>query len=114
MRSHIHAVAGELREFDLQRFAENVRPGLRAECLKDPRAVWNGALNYTLEVSTKGEAHARRWAAGIWYGIYPGQKMPFGWFDMRPTTPTPETYSLAEREVRRFRKNNKPSKRKAA
>lgn len=111
VRSHIHAVAGELREFDLQRFAENVRPGLRAECLKDPRAVWNGALNYAMDSTSKGEQAARKWAAGIWFGIYPGQKLPFGWFDMPRQPPSPDTYSLAEREVKRFRKNNR---RKAA
>lgn len=72
--------------------AEPAEPSApRGDCLKDPRAVWNGALNYAMDSTTKGEAAARKWAAGIWYGIYPGQKLPFGWFDMprQPAARTP-------------------------
>ena len=106
-RSSISEVEGTLVEFASQRIAMAPRPGLRADCLKDPRAVWNGALNYAMDNSRKGEAAARKWAAGIWYGIYPGYKLPWGWFDAVRQQPTIETYQLAEREVRRFRKTNR-------
>lgn len=113
-RSQITEEEGTLVEFAPNKLSLPARPGLRADCLKDPRKVWIGALNYAMDSTSKGEQAARKWAAGIWYGIYPGQKLPFGWFDMPRQEATIETYSLAEREVRRFRKNNKPSKRKAA
>lgn len=106
-RSNITIADGELHEFTMKRVEMQPRAGLRADCLKDPRAVWNGALNYAMDSTSKGEAAARKWAAGIWYGIYPGQKLPFGWFDMPRQPPTMDTYSLAEREVKRFRKNNR-------
>lgn len=110
-RSQITEEQGTLIEFAPNRLNLQPRAGLRADCLKDPRAVWNGALNYALDHSSKGDQAARKWAAGIWYGVYPGQKLPFGWFDMPRQQPDMDTYSLAEREVKRFRKNNK---RKAA
>lgn len=106
-RSNITITDGELHEFKLSRAEMQPRAGLRADCLTDPRAVWNGALNYTMNNTRKGEQAARKWAAGIWFGIYPGQKLPFGWFDMAPQPPTMDTYTLAEREVKRFRKNNR-------
>lgn len=110
-RSQITEEQGTLIEFAPNKLNLQPRAGLRADCLKDPRAVWNGALNYALDHSTKGDHAARKWAAGIWYGVYPGQKLPFGWFDMPRQQPSMDAYSLAEREVKRFRKNNK---RKAA
>lgn len=106
-RSNITIADGELFEFKLKKLEMAPRPGLRADCLNDPRAVWNGALCYAMENTRKGEAAARKWAAGIWYGIYPGHKLPFGWFDMQPQPASLETFSLAEREVKRFRKNNR-------
>ena len=36
-----------------------------------------------MDSTSKGEQAARKWAAGIWFGIYPGQKLPFG---IAPTT----------------------------
>lgn len=111
-RSHIHAVEGELREFDLTAMAMEARPGLRAECLKDPRAVWTAALGYCFDHTRKGETAARRWAYGVWRGIYPNSKLPFGWYDApRPTLYDAKAASLIEREIKRFRKN---SKRRAA
>lgn len=111
-RSGVVNVAGEMHEFNPETLGVEPRPGLRAESLKDPRKVWEGALAFTSERTRKGEDHARRWAAGIWYGVYPGAKMPFGWFQMPiPIAPDPAAYALAEREVKRFRKN---SKRRAA
>ena len=110
-RSQITEEEGTLVEFAQNKLNLQPRAGLRADCLKDPRKVWIGALNYAMDSTSKGEQAARKWAAGIWFGIYPGQKLPFGWFDMPRQPPTPDTYSLAEREVKRFRKNNR---RKAA
>lgn len=111
-RSQITEEEGTLVEFAQNKLNLQPRAGLRADCLKDPRKVWIGALNYAMDSTSKGEQAARKWAAGIWYGIYPGQRLPFGWFDMPRQPATPDTYSLAEREVARFRKNTR--KRSAA
>lgn len=104
-RSNIHTVEGELHEFDLAAMAIQARDGLRAECLKEPKTVWNAALNYTLERTRKGEGHARRWAYGVWRSIYPTAKLPTGWFDMKPKPADMNAYALIDREVKRFRKN---------
>ena len=106
-RSGIVAVEGELQEFSM---ADTMQPraGLRADCIKDPRKVWEGALAYTSENTRKGEIVARKWAAGIWRGVYPSAPIPFGWFDMPiPASPDPAAYALASREVARFRKQSK-------
>jgi superfamily II DNA or RNA helicase len=107
-RGEIQFVQGELIDFELsmgERFEP--RKGLRAECLKDPKAIWVAALSYTTSYSSKGPEHARKWAAGIWKGIY--ERWPPRSFDSIPCDPsrvTPDQYSLVEREVRRFRKNS--------
>jgi len=106
-RSNITIAEGELHEFKLKKLEMEPRAGLRADCLKDPRAIWIAALAYTMERSRKGEAHARSWAYGVFRGIYPGGKLPFGWYDMRPGAPQIDALSLIEREVARFRKNNR-------
>jgi superfamily II DNA or RNA helicase len=106
-RSNVTEVEGSLQEFNLERMLMQPRDGLRADCLKDPKAVWNGCLNYCLDNSRKGEEHARKWAYGIFRGIYPNNKLPFGWYDMPPMMPNPHAYALADRETRRFRKNAK-------
>ena len=55
--------------------------------------------------SRKGEDHARRWSYGIFRGVYPNAKLPFGWYDARvPVSPDPSAYALIEREQTRFRK----------
>jgi len=106
-RSDILAVAGEMQEFDLNAMGVEARPGLRAECLKHPRKVWEAALNYCASATRKGEDHARRWAYGVYRGIYPGSKLPFGWYDAPiPALADQSASSLIEREVRRFRKNS--------
>ena len=111
-RSGIHHVDGELHEFNPQNMGMEPRAGLRAECLKDPRSVWLAALAFTSERTRKGEDHARRWAYGVFRGVYPNNKLPFGWFDAPiPRSFDPNAYALVEREVARFRKN---SKRRAA
>lgn len=106
-RSDIIAVDGSLREFNLQRMAMEPRPGLRAECLKDPRLVWNTALSYCIEHSSGQDTEkARKWAYGIFRGIYPTSKLPFGWFEMKPAGADAGAYALVEREVKRFRKKS--------
>ncbi len=60
-RSNITVEDGELREFNLERMIMEPRAGLRADCLKDPRAVWCGILAYCFERSSKGEDAARKW-----------------------------------------------------
>lgn len=109
-RGEIRTVQGELIDFDLEIGARfQSRQGLRAECLKDPRAIWNAALSYTSAYSTKGPDAARKWAQGIWFGIYEGAQPPRGFFDTRPdpNRVQPDEASLVEREVRRFRKQGK-------
>ena len=109
-RSHIHAVEGELREFDRETFGMQARAGLRADCLKDPRKVWQAALAYCYGSTSKGIDHARRWAYGVYRGIYPGSKLPFGWYDMAiPLDIDPGAFALIEREVKRFRKSSAAS-----
>jgi DNA repair protein RadD len=106
-RSGVVEVAGEMHEFKLPD-AMQPRAGLRADCLKDPRKVFEGALAYATDNTRKGEDVARKWAAGIWRGVYPTAKLPFGWFDMPiPSAPDMAAYALAEREVKRFRKASK-------
>jgi DNA repair protein RadD len=106
-RSNINAVEGELREFDPVAFMAQPRPGLRADCLKHPRKVWEAALHYCAQSTSKGQDHARRWAYGVYRGVYPNSKLPFGWYDMPiPALADPGAFSLVEREVRRFRKNS--------
>jgi DNA repair protein RadD len=105
-RSGIHAVDGELQAFDLKSMAMEPRAGLRAECLSDPRKVWEAALVYTSERTRKGEHHARKWAYGAWRSVYPNNKLPFGWFEMAvPREFDRSAYDLIHREVRRFRKS---------
>ena len=111
-RSGIVNVDGQMQEYDLRSMAMEARPGLRAECLKHPRKVWEAALLFTSERTRKGEQHARKWAYGIFRDVYPNNKLPVGWFDMPiPTSVDQSAYALADREVKRFRKN---SKRRAA
>ena len=107
-RSGIHAVDGEMHEFKLGACAMEPRAGLRAECLKSPRMVWEAALTFTMERSRKGDQHARKWAYGIWRGVYPTSKLPFGWFDApKPQKYDMNAYALIERETKRFRKSSK-------
>jgi len=113
-RGEIQIIEGEMIDFDIEIGARfQARQGLRADCLKNPRAVWNAAISYTSSYSNKGSDAARKWAIGIWFGIYEGAKPPRGFFDTLPNPAgvKPDEYSLVEREVKRFRKT---SKRKAA
>ena len=109
-RGEIQTVEGTLIDFELSTKALfQPRKGLRAACLKDPRAIWNAALGYCLAESRKGDEAARKWACGIWYGIYPtASKLPNGWFSAPcdHDSITVEQFSLIERERRRFRKQS--------
>ena len=106
-RSGIFAVEGALREFSLPDAMEP-RPGLRAECLGDPRKVWEAALAYTAAHSSKGDEHARKWAFSIWKGVYPKAQLGFGWYRAPiPRNPAADACGLIEREVKRFRKGAK-------
>lgn len=108
-RSDIHAVEGELKAFDLASTAAiEPRPGLRAPCLNDPKGIWKAALHHCTENSRRGEGAARRWAYGIWCGVYPGKKLPGGWFESSiPASVDANALALIEREVKRFRKKSK-------
>lgn len=109
-RSGVSVVEGELQEFNMHD-AMQPRSGLRADVLKEPRKVYEGALSYAVDHTRKGEEAARKWAAGIWRGVYPTAKLGFGWYDMPiPKSVDPAAYSLAEREVKRFRKTKGKSK----
>lgn len=111
-RGEIKIVEGELIDFDFEIGARfEPRKGLRAACLKDPRAIWNAALSYTSAHTSKGPEAARKWAIGIWVGIYEGAKPPRGFFDAKadPSRVEPDQWSLVDREVARFRKSSKRS-----
>ncbi|WP_299941213.1 DEAD/DEAH box helicase [uncultured Nitratireductor sp.] len=113
-RGEIQVVQGELIDLEIStKGAFQPRQGLRAECLNDPRGVWNAALAFCLSNSRKGEEAARRWAYGIWSGVYPGSKLPRGFFDApcAHDQVQPDQWGLVEREVKRFRKTGR---RKAA
>lgn len=107
-RSGIHAVEGEMQEFRLDASTMGPRAGLRADCLKSPRVVWEASLVVTSAMTRKGEDHARKWAYGVWRGVYPTSKLPFGWFDMAiPRSADANACALIEREIKRFRKSAK-------
>lgn len=106
--SSVVNVDGEMKAFDMAAAAMQPRAGLQADCLKEPRKVWDSALAYTMATTRKGEEHARRWAAGIWHGVYPDNKMPVGWYTSQPARETdPQSDALVDREVRRFRKKRR-------
>lgn len=112
-RGEIQIVEGTLIDFEMS-VAGTFQPrqGLRAECLKDPKAVWAAAVAYCGQHTQRGPDAVLKWARGIWGGIYPNAKLPNGlWdgaFDLAARSPmlSPE-WQLVEREVRRFRKQGK-------
>jgi superfamily II DNA or RNA helicase len=107
-RSDVHHVEGELKAFDMGASGMTPRDGLRAPILQEPRKVWEAALAYTMANTRKGDAHARRWAYGVFRGIYPTNKLPGGWFDApRPALVDTSAASLIDREIKRFRKRGK-------
>jgi superfamily II DNA or RNA helicase len=104
-RSSVTVMDGELREWKTKHLAMPPRDGLRAPCLDQPRKIWDACLYYAFEHGRRGPVASRKWAFGIFRGIYPTGKMPFGWYDARPPAmPDSAAYSLVEREQKRFRK----------
>lgn len=109
-RGEIQIVQGELIDLEIStKEAFQPRHGLRADCLKNPRSIWNAALAFTMSNSRNGEERARKWAYGIWAGIYPGANLPYGLFDAPCIFDKvqPDEFSLIDREVRRFRKSTR-------
>jgi len=102
-RSGIVAVDGTLVAFDPSRLQVKARDGLRADCLSDPRVVWDAALAYCLDRKPHDEDKARRWAYGVWAGVYDGAKLPRGWYGAAKPLARPDAYALIDREVKRFR-----------
>jgi DNA repair protein RadD len=103
-RSGIVTVDGALEAFDASCFTLAPREGLRAACLGNPRVVWDAALVWCTERRPNDEAAARRWAYGVWRGVYDGAKLPRGWYDApRPALWDANAYALVGREVARFR-----------
>ncbi|MES0040032.1 DEAD/DEAH box helicase family protein [Mesorhizobium sp. M0091] len=105
----IQVVEGELIDVDFSiKNAFTPRKGLRAKCLEDPKSIWNTALAYCLSNGRKGEESSRKWAYGVWRGIYPGSKLPYGLFDAacEHSQVKVDEWQLVEREIKRFR--NKP------
>jgi DNA repair protein RadD len=106
-RSGIVAVDGALKEFDASALALTPREGLRAPVLAEPRKVWDAIVAYTHD-HQRDPDRARKWGYGIWAGIYPGTKLPRGWYEAeRRKACDPTAYALVEREVRRFRKTRR-------
>lgn len=107
-RSNIHAVEGELREFDPTGLGMTPRAGLRAECLKDPRGVYSACVYYAIANCREGDCEkARKRAFAMWCGIYPGERAKPGWYGMRTGAPSADALALVEREVARFRKTSR-------
>jgi hypothetical protein len=109
-RGSVEIIEGELIDVKLSaKEAFKPRDGLRAPCLNDPRAMWNAALSYCFVNGKKGPDASRKWAYGIWAGVYPGFKLPRGLYDRDPShnEVKPDQYSMIDREVRRFRKINR-------
>jgi DNA repair protein RadD len=114
--SSVEIVQGELIDVELSaKGAFKPRDGLRAPCLSDPRAMWNASLSYCFANGRRGPDASRKWALGIWYGVYPGCKLPRGLYDRDPVhgEVKPDQWSLVDREVKRFRKTHKPTKKDA-
>lgn len=114
--SSVEVIEGELIDVVLTaKEAFKPRDGLRAPCLSDPRAMWNAALSYCFANGRRGPDASRKWALGIWYGVYPDCKLPRGLYDRDPvhSEVKPDQWSLVEREVKRFRKTHKPIKKDA-
>ena len=94
-----------MREFDPQEILMEPRSGLRAECLKEPRKIWEAALRVTSERTSKGPEAARKWALGVFRGIYPNDWPARNWGETAPAICDHSAYALVEREIKRFRKS---------
>lgn len=108
-RGEIMTVQGDLIDLVIStKEAFQPREGLRAECLSDPRAIWNAAVSFCASHSRGGSEAARKWAYGIWRGIYPGAKLPTGMYDaaVDPAGVKPDEWALIDREIKRYRKSS--------
>lgn len=104
----VQIIQGELIDLEIStKHAFQPRPGLRADCLNKPSAIWNTAVAYCNAHTRKGPEAARKWAYGIWRGIYPGSELPRGLYDAPcdPKRVSLVEWGLIEREVKRFRKS---------
>jgi DNA repair protein RadD len=110
VRGEIQTIEGELIDFEISTKASfQPRHGLRAECLNNPRAMWNAALAYCFANGRRGPDASRKWAYGVWAGIYPNSKLPHGLYGAKCNSASvaPEAFALVEREINRFRKHTK-------
>lgn len=99
----------ELRDISLAASSfMHPRAGLRAACLGNPKAMWNACLAYCFTHGSvrKTEADHRKWAMGIFKGMYPTGRLPAGAYDHRPDfgAVTNQEMDLIGRETRKFRK----------
>lgn len=107
-RGEIRVIEGQVQDFQLSLMSNfQPRQGLRAECLKDPRAVWAAAVAYWLDRVHGDIDKATKCAYRNWKGIYPDAKLPSGLWDKGAQMATeaewmftPE-WSLIDREVKR-------------
>lgn len=108
-RSGIVAVDGEMQEFSPGAVTMQPRDGLRADCLKDPKSVYQAALRFGMDNARHGDVvRVRKQAYAIWRGVYPTAKPPGGWYDMPiPNIADQAAYALVGREVQRFRKSSR-------
>ncbi len=108
-RSDVVQVPGHLRAWDADAARFAARDGLRADCLSDPRRIWDAALVYTTWAGRGDDTSRRKWAYGIFCGIYPHDRLPRGWYGAPVPSgfDDPAAYALIEREVRRYRKTRK-------
>lgn len=112
-RSGIVNVVGEMHEYKPKSTVMKPRAGLTAKCLQRPRDVWNAALAFTSANTRKGEDDARKWAYALFFGIYPGARLPSGWYDAPVTeVPDPGALALVNREAHKFRSGSNVRKRK--
>jgi hypothetical protein len=108
----VQMIQGELVDVDISaKGAFQPRKGLRAECLKDPRAIWNASFCYCQANTRRGREFAQKWAYRTWKTIYPTSKLPRGLYDgpFQPGDVTVEQYGLIEREISKARKAKRKS-----
>ena len=67
---------------------------------------WEAALRVTSERTSKGPEAARKWALGIFRGIYPNDWPARNWGEIAPAICDQSAYALVEREIARFRKTS--------
>lgn len=115
-RGEIRTVHGEVIDFEANLAGVfKPRQGLRAECLKDPKAVWSAGVAYWLERTHGDIEKATKCAYRNWKGIYPSAKLPPGLWDSawqidpRDWAMSAE-WGLIDRETKRGWKQRRKSK----